>query len=318
MNKNKWAVFGAGEAGISVFALLKEEISFFIDDDIEKNYFIGGLPVISLQKAKERLEGVPVILGTINPSTEEKMRSLLSNIKTGPIFSFHDLCHIINYEEYDFSLLLEKIWNEKQYSSFMYHIKRWMNYSSKVLIKPINEIYKKYLMGIGNQFADVACGYGFWSLFFQGKGFEVLGIDHDPCCMKVYRAIGEEHSGMKGMDADIREMSDIPDNSMDVSFCANTIYVVPDWRKVISEMIRITRPGGYMILNIADPKHLYVKRLYRDLPVMQWDATKENVIAEASSKMELVESFGVYEMECIDWCRMPTHYLLVFEKKRLK
>lgn len=68
-------------------------------------------------------------------------------------------------------------------------------------------------------------------------------------------------------------------------------------------------------MKIADLKHLYMKRLYRDLAVMQWDATRENVITETSSKMELVESLGVYDMACIDWSRMPTHYILVFKKK---
>lgn len=243
------------------------------------------------------------------------MRGLLSEIETGPIFRFYELCHIVRCKEYDFSPILEEMWNKKLYSSFMYHIKVWVNYNTRVLINPINEICKKYLEDIGNQCLDVACGYGFWSLFFRNKGFNVWGIDNDPSCMKVYSCIAEKYSGMRGMNADIRRMCSMPDESMDVLFCANTIHVIPDWRKVISEMVRITRQGGYSILNIADPKHLYMKRLYRDLAVMQWDATRENVITETSSKMELVESLGVYDMACIDWSRMPTHYILVFKKK---
>lgn len=315
MNKNNWVIFGAGEAGIAAFVLLKDKISFFIDNDIEKqNYFIGGIPVISLEKAKNKLDGVTVILGTINPLTEEKMRGLLSNINIGSIFSFYELSHIVRCKEYDFSPILEKMWNGKQYSDFLYHIKVWVNNSSKAYIEPINKIYKKYLTKIGNRLVDVACGYGFWSLFFRNKGFDVLGIDNDSCRMKTYRDIGEEYSAINGMEADIREMNNISDESMDVAFCANTIHVIPEWRKVISEMVRITRPEGYVILIIADPTHLYIKRLYRDLVVMQWDATKENVIAETLSEMVLVESLGVYDMECITWSRMPTHYILVFQK----
>ena len=267
MNKNNWVIFGAGEAGIAAFVLLKDKISFFIDNDIEKqNYFIGGIPVISLEKAKNKLDGVTVILGTINPLTEEKMRGLLSNINIGSIFSFYELSHIVRCKEYDFSPILEKMWNDKQYSDFLYHIKVWMNYTSKVLLNPINEIYKKYLTGIGKQLLDVACGYGFWSLFFRSKGFEVWGTDNNSCRMKIYHDIGEEYSAIRGIEADIREMSNISDESMDVSFCANTIHVVPGWRKVISEMIRIIRPEGYVILIIADPTHLYIKRLKLPTP----------------------------------------------------
>lgn len=108
MREDKWAIFGAGEVGISAFAILKQKISFFIDDD-EKNNYIGGLPVIPFRKARERLKGVSIILGTINPVTEEKIRSLLSEIETGPIFKFYELCHIVRCREYDFSPILEEM-----------------------------------------------------------------------------------------------------------------------------------------------------------------------------------------------------------------
>lgn len=51
---------------------------------------------------------------------------------------------------------------------------------------------------------------------------------------------------MRGMNTDIRRMCSILDESMDVSFCTNTIHVVPDWRKVISEMVRIVRQRGIL------------------------------------------------------------------------
>lgn len=64
--------------------------------------------------------------------------------------------------------------------------------------------------------------------------------------MKVYSCIAEEYSSMRGMNTDIRRMCSILDESMDVSFCTNTIHVVPDWRKVISEMVRIVRQRGIL------------------------------------------------------------------------
>jgi len=322
---NKWVIFGAGYVGKAAFLILNKNVDFFIDNDKSKQTdFIEGVPIVSWEKGKMRLCGKTVVIGTVNPTVEREMRSLLSDSDAEQVMSVSglmhsfDLSHFGKSPEYDYSDVLDAMLQAppppNALSEYLYHLECWENSTSKFFLKSMSTLCEKYQIK-GSKLADVACGYGFWSLFFVKRQNVVLGIDHDADRLNVFHRISEKYPGVTSITADIRDMKCIPDNTQDIAFCANTIHVVPDWRKIISEMNRITHSNGLMILLMTHPNNLYIKNLYQDLSVMQWDATRKNIVKTAAPDAELIEDIDIYTDESMPFSETPPHSILVFSRR---
>ncbi len=314
--RNKWVIFGAGNAGKAALSVLEGKVEFFIDSNRELSgiFNVSGIPVISPAEAKVRLQGKPVVTATADPAQEREMRSMLSGCGAGQIISFSELSHVNPCGEYNYSEILDIIWQQGMRHEYLYHIKEWKDYTSKVLIDPINMICKKYDMQ-GRKLLDVACGYGFWSLFFALRQMEVLGVDNDSNRLNVFHQLAETHSGLTSLLSDIRDMADLSENSQDVAFCANTLHVVPNWRKVMEEMIRITHNKGHIVLVAARTDSPYIKNLYRDSHRIQWDATCKNIIESVTQGADLTEEIDIYGAEGAIVSKEPTHSVLVFSRR---
>ena len=323
--KPRWVVYGAGYAGKAAFLILNGAVDYFIDNDKTKqNSLIEGIPVLSLEEGKKHLCGRSVVTGATNPITEKEMQNSLLGSETerivsiSELLSFSDLSHLGRCSQYDYAEILEAILKEGRkegtlLSEYLFHVETWTNRSSKFFVEPIIKMCEKYRLQ-GCQLADVACGYGFWSLLFATQRLKVLGIDYDASRIDIFRRISKKYCDMTAITADIRNMEQIADGTQDVAFCASTIHVVSDWRKIILEMNRITRSQGLLILLITNLDNMYIKNLYRDLPVIQWDATCENIIQTVELGAKLVESIDVYMDDDSKLSDVPPNSLLVFSR----
>lgn len=317
VNQNKWVVFGAGKAGKAAYSVLDGNVSFFIDSNRElTGTYIGeGVPIISLNEAKPHLHGKSVVMAVADSLQEREMRNSLSDCDAGQILSMSELSHINPCRGYDYSEILDAIWQQNLRHEYVFHLKEWKDYTSRVLLDPMNMICEKYGMR-GRKLADVACGYGFWSLFFALRQIEVSGIDNDADRLKIFGQLAEKHRGLTSLLSDIRDMADIDTSVYDITFCANTVHVVPDWRRVIGEMIRITKSNGHIVLVVTRVNSAYIKNLYKDFQGIQWDATPENIIEAAAQGADLSEKIDIYGNEReIRTSNEPTHSLLVFTRQ---
>lgn len=318
--KSKPVIFGAGQEGQAAFLIFDKKVDFFIDNDkIKQNSLYDGIPVLSLEKAKLRLQGRTVVLGTTNSVIEKEMRSQLvcSNVKR--IISISELIdpaclsRVGQCSQYDYSDILTAIWQAGKRSECLYHMVEWSRYTSKVLLNPMVEIFQRYRTQ-GRRLVDVGCGYGFWALFFAKRNYEVMGVDNDVERLIVFRNVAEKYVGMAAAASDIRDMKCIADCTQDVVFCANTIHMVPDWRKVISEINRITCAKGLIVLVITHPDCACIKSMYQNVPFMQWDATCENVIEAMSTSAALLKRIDVCSDMGLEFSDISTHSILIFSK----
>ena len=100
----------------------------------------------------------------------------------------------------------------------------------------------------GETFLDVAAGTGGLSLPAARLGAKVLATDWSPKMIERFnaRAAAEE------LDAEGRVMDchalDIPDDSYDVAGSQFGVMLVPDQAQALREMVRVTRPGGHVLL----------------------------------------------------------------------
>jgi SAM-dependent methyltransferase len=91
---------------------------------------------------------------------------------------------------------------------------------------------------------DVGCGSGRTLDELARLGARASGVDTDPVCV---RAAGE-----RGHDARPGTATDLPyaDASFDLVTCLDVLEHVPDDVGALAEMLRVTRPGGHLLLTV--------------------------------------------------------------------
>ncbi|WP_369134014.1 class I SAM-dependent methyltransferase [Modestobacter sp. I12A-02662] len=100
----------------------------------------------------------------------------------------------------------------------------------------------------GDRFLDVAAGTGGLSLPAARLGARVLATDWSPVMQERFRARVRE----EGLDAEARVMDahalDVEDDGFDVTGSQFGVMLVPDQPVALREMVRVTRPGGRVLL----------------------------------------------------------------------
>jgi len=94
---------------------------------------------------------------------------------------------------------------------------------------------------------EVAIGTG-RNLPCYPESVRLVGIDFSPAMVDIARAHAEE----LGLDVDLRQGDaqdlDFPDESFDSVVCTLALCCIQDTRRAISEMRRVLRPGGKLLL----------------------------------------------------------------------
>lgn len=101
---------------------------------------------------------------------------------------------------------------------------------------------------VGETFLDVAAGTGGLSLPAARLGAKVLATDWSPKMIEHFT----KRAAAEGLDAEGRVMDahalDLPDESYDVVGSQFGVMLVPDQPKALREMVRVTKPGGRVLL----------------------------------------------------------------------
>ncbi len=91
----------------------------------------------------------------------------------------------------------------------------------------------------GQRVADIGCGPGWYAAAIRAAGAEVLPIDNDVAAL--------EASGRVPDGAIVGDAMDLPlaDASLDGAFISNLLEHTPEPTRVITELARVLRPGGW-------------------------------------------------------------------------
>jgi ubiquinone/menaquinone biosynthesis C-methylase UbiE len=127
-----------------------------------------------------------------------------------------------------------------------------------------NEALRLVALEPGERFLDVAAGTGGLSLPAARLGAEVLATDWSPAMIERFEARVREE-GLR--DAEGRVMDchalELPDDSFDVSGSQFGVMLVPDQPRALGEMVRVTRPGGrVLVIAYGSPAEFEVLQIF--------------------------------------------------------
>lgn len=97
----------------------------------------------------------------------------------------------------------------------------------------------------GARVLDVAAGTGALALAAARSGAQVLATDFSPGMIARIAAQAMPNVEARVMDGQALTLAD---GEFDAVFSIFGVIMFPDWRKGLSEMARVTRPGGYGVV----------------------------------------------------------------------
>ena len=109
----------------------------------------------------------------------------------------------------------------------------------------------------GRKMLEVGIGTGLFAMEFRARGAEVVGIDPAPRMVEIAR--------LRGFDVQIAygENLPFPDDSFDIVFSMTAMENSHDPKKFLSEMVRVTKKDGIVVVAVLNLLSLY--GLYRKL-----------------------------------------------------
>ncbi|MGD9509135.1 MAG: class I SAM-dependent methyltransferase [Geminicoccaceae bacterium] len=128
-----------------------------------------------------------------------------------------------------------------------------------------NEGLRRAELRSGMRFLDVAAGSGALSIPAARLGAQVLSTDLSPIMLKRLEA----RARREGLDLRTRVMDghalELDDGSFDVAGSQFGVMLFPDMPRGISELARVTKPGGRVLMNVLGaPEKIEFFRFFVD------------------------------------------------------
>jgi dolichol-phosphate mannosyltransferase len=131
---------------------------------------------------------------------------------------------------------------------------------------------------------DIGCGYG--EFLNHVRSARRVGVDMNPDSAAALEAGVEFHHG------DVRDLSFLPDASVDVAFTSNLMEHLPskgDVEAMVGEARRVLRPGGHFIA--LGPNLRFLTGAY-------WDFWDHSTPITDRSLVELLENLDLAVVDC--------------------
>ncbi|CUA96530.1 Ubiquinone/menaquinone biosynthesis C-methylase UbiE [Thiomonas bhubaneswarensis] len=103
----------------------------------------------------------------------------------------------------------------------------------------------------GLDIADIGCGTGKWAGFFSGRASSLLLSDVAESMLAVAVRKFAHVPSVQSLRASVDDLGHISDASFDLVLCmGDPLSYAPDYVRGISELCRITRPGGLIFVSV--------------------------------------------------------------------
>jgi len=127
--------------------------------------------------------------------------------------------------------------------------KEYDTYYNTEIGKKVNKIEENLIAKLlkevpKSEMLELGCGTGHWTNFFTNNGFQVTATDISNEMMNIAKTKSIQTKFIKADSQNIP----FPDNSFSVVSSITMLEFVDDQDKVLSEIYRVLKPGGWLIL----------------------------------------------------------------------
>lgn len=117
----------------------------------------------------------------------------------------------------------------------------------------------------GRRLVDVGCGTGRFTAAFEAAGARVTGVDVDPAMLRLARRrtsaqLLQAHAGALPL----------PDDGFDLAVAVTLLDFADRAEQVIDELVRVTRPGGRIVVASLNPRSPWGLVHHRSLRRPPW------------------------------------------------
>jgi GT2 family glycosyltransferase/ubiquinone/menaquinone biosynthesis C-methylase UbiE len=115
-----------------------------------------------------------------------------------------------------------------------------------------------------NKIIDIGCGKGKFTCKLAKQGYGVVGVDPSAELVKIAQS---NHPDIEFLQASATELP-FADGMFDAAICVEVLEHIPDTKKALSEMSRVVKNGGLIIvidknINSLHPKFLFPTRIWK-------------------------------------------------------
>lgn len=148
--------------------------------------------------------------------------------------------------------------------------RNWLaHYTENKSVDFVFSAIEKYVkLKSNSQILDVGCGPGKWVRLFAERGFTTTGIDSSPWMIRLAKKnTGKDTLKPVSYYAMNAAELDLPVDFYDMVNCVTVLQHILDddnWRKAIHNMVKVTKPHGYILIFEAAPS-LVLKKSTRHL-----------------------------------------------------
>ncbi len=164
---------------------------------------------------------------------------------------------------------------------------------------------------------DIGCGPGILSSELLNRNFQVFSSDLSIEMLKQARHNIIENPLASNAHFSVGSVNDISfaDNQFDLIFCIGVVCYIQDYNELLSELYRVLKPGGKLIIQID--KILWPRLYQKAVPVYQY--LKSKITSKNYDKLDFTftyftykkfiqnldsKGFSLLDMQCFDF-RIP-------------
>ena len=155
----------------------------------------------------------------------------------------------------------------------------------------------------GELILDAGCGNGRDLIELAPRRCKCIGVDFSPNMIEEARKELSKHN-LCGVELEVGDLTNLrfPDGTFDKVYASEVLEHIPDYHKAISEMRRILKPGGCLVITVPNKHSLYgferyiirkILRLGPRHPYDKWKTHKELAFALENNGFEIVQSAGI-------------------------
>jgi ubiquinone/menaquinone biosynthesis C-methylase UbiE len=151
----------------------------------------------------------------------------------------------------------------------------------KIITELLKNVPRNFMLELG-------CGTGHWSDYFEKQGFNVLGIDISEPMLKL--AI-EKNINAKFLKADSHYLP-FTNKSFSIVSSITMLEFVDDQDKVLQEIYRVLKPGGWLIIGCLNDSSVLGERKEQD------EIFKNAKFLKAGELKNKLQLFGKSRFNC--------------------